>query len=107
MSSSSNITDSLNKFGVGDSDTEILVACVDGYMEAVRDAIAGDWVDTEHLETYLDTTALTKLHKLKTEELSDLTGALCSRIAAKDALWLIVDTLFIDIFLFQSIVFTA
>ena len=86
MSSSSNITESLTKFGVGDTDTEILVASIDGDMETVRGAIAGDWVDTEHLETYLDTAALTKLHKLKTEELSDLTGALCSRISAKDAL---------------------
>ena len=35
---------------------------------------------------HTDPGLLTKLHKLKAEELKDLTGALCSRVAAKDAL---------------------
>ena len=87
MSSSSNITESLTKFGVGDKDTEILVACVDRDVDDVREVVAGDWVDAEeNLIKYLDTATLTKLHKLKSEELCDLTGALCSRISAKDTL---------------------
>jgi len=86
LSSSTNITESLNKFGVGESDTEILIVGVDNSLEDVMENVSGDWVDTEHLETYLDIPTLTKIHKLKKEELSDLTGSLCTRISAKDAL---------------------
>ena len=86
MSSSSNISDSLTKFGVGDTDKEILVVGVDNDLEDVRDVVDGDWVETELLESFLDTKLITKLHKLKPDELKDLSGLLCSRISAKDAL---------------------
>ena len=86
MSSSSNISDSLNKFGVGDGGTEMLVAGVDKDIKDAKQTVVGDWVDVGLLEKYLDSKALTKLHKLKPDELSDLTGSLCSRISAKDCL---------------------
>ena len=86
MSSSSNISDSLNKFGVGDAGTEMLVVGVNKDIEDAKQTVVGDWVDLGLLDEYLDSKALTKLHKLKPDELSDLTGSLCSRIAAKDCL---------------------
>merc|ERR1712227_316678 len=60
MSSSSNISDSLIKFGTGDTDKEILVV----------------GVETDLLESFLDTPLLTKLHKLKPDELNNLSGSL-------------------------------
>jgi len=86
MSSSSNITDSLNKFGAGDTATEMLVVGVDKDIEEAKQTIDGDWVGLDHLSKYLDNKTLTKLHKLKPDELYDLTGSLCSRISAKDCL---------------------
>ena len=86
MSSSSNISDSLNKFGVGDAGTDMLVVGVNKDIEDAKQTVVGDWVDVGLLGEYLDSKALTKLHKLKPDELSDLTGSLCSRIAAKDCL---------------------
>jgi len=86
MSSSSNITDSLNKFGGQDSDTAFLVVSVDKELIDAKDVIKGDWIDTKNLIDYVNRDLLIKLHKLKTEELYDLTGALCSRISAKDSL---------------------
>ena len=86
LSSSSNISDSLQRLGVGDGDTEMLVVGVDSDIEEVRGVVAGDWVELGRLASLLDKNALTKLHKLKPEEFQDLTGSLCSRIAAKDAL---------------------
>ena len=89
MSSSTNISDSLNKFGVSDSATEILLAGVDKSekdLEDIKKTVVGDWVDVSLLEKYIDTKTLTKLHKLKPDELCDLTGSLCSRISAKDCL---------------------
>ena len=46
MSSSSNISDSLTKFGAGDGDTAVLVAAVgeEARLEEVRQAVTGDWV---------------------------------------------------------------
>ena len=86
MSSSTKISDSLNKLGVGDAATEILVAGVDKDLEELKQTVVGDWVDVGLLDKYLDDQALTKLHKLKPDELCDLTGSLCSRISAKDCL---------------------
>ena len=86
MSSSTKISDSLNKLGVGDDGTEILVAGVDKDIEDMKRTVAGDWVDVGLLDQYLDDEALTKLHKLKPDEIYDLTGSLCSRISAKDCL---------------------
>ena len=86
LSSSSNITDSLNKFGAGDAATEIFVAGVDKDLEDAKQNVDGDWVELDLLTKYLDNKTLTKLHKLKPEELCDLTGSLCSRISAKDCL---------------------
>ena len=86
MSSSTKISDSLNKLGVGDDGTEILVAGLDKDIEDLKQTVVGDWVDVGLLDKYLDTPALTKLHKLKPDELCDLTGSLCSRISAKDCL---------------------
>ena len=59
---------------------------MDSDLEEVRGVVAGDWVELGRLASLLDKNALTKLHKLKPEEFQDLTGSLCSRIAAKDAL---------------------
>ena len=86
MSSSSNISDSLIKFGTGDTDNEILVVGVDNDLDDVRDVVDGEWVETDLLESFLDTPLLTKLHKLKPDELNNLSGSLCSRISAKDSL---------------------
>ena len=86
LSSSSNITESLQRFGVGDEDKEVLVVGVNNTLEDVREVVTGEWVGLDRLGSFLDKNALTKLHKLKPEELEDLTGSLCSRIAAKDAL---------------------
>ena len=86
LSSSSSITDSLNKFGAGDAATEIFVAGVDKDLEDAKQNVDGDWVELDLLTKYLDNKTLTKLHKLKPEELCDLTGSLCSRISAKDCL---------------------
>ena len=86
MSSSTNITDSLNKFGAGDAATEIFVAGVDKDLEDVKKNVEGEWVELDLLTKYIDNKSLTKLHKLKPEELCDLTGSLCSRISAKDCL---------------------
>ena len=63
-----------------------VVVGVDSDLEEVRGVVAGDWVELGRLASLLDKNALTKLHKLKPEEFQDLTGSLCSRIAAKDAL---------------------
>lgn len=86
LSSSSNITESLQRFGVGDEDKEVLVVGVNNSLDDVREIVRGDWVEVDRLGSFFDKNALTKLHKLKPEELEDLTGSLCSRIAAKDAL---------------------
>ena len=86
MSSSTKISDSLNKLGVGDDGTEMLVAGLDKDIDDLKQTLVGDWVDVSLLDKYLDTTALAKLHKLKPDELCDLTGSLCSRISAKDCL---------------------
>ena len=86
LSSSSNITESLQRFGVGDQDKEVLVVGVNNDLEDVREVVTGDWVEVDRLGSFLDKNALTKLHKLKPEEFEDLIGSLCSRIAAKDAL---------------------
>ena len=86
LSSSSNITESLQRFGVGDEDKEVLVVGVNNDLDDVRGVLIGDWVEMDRMGAYLDKNALTKFHKLKPEELEDLTGSLCSRIAAKDAL---------------------
>ena len=59
---------------------------VNNTLEDVREVMTGEWVGLDRLGSFLDENALTKLHKLKPEELEDLTGSLCSRIAAKDAL---------------------
>ena len=50
------------------------------------EAVEGDWVELDVLANLLDNKALTKLHKLKPDELCDITGSLCSRISAKDCL---------------------
>ena len=42
LSSSSNISDSLQRLGVGDGDTEMLVVGVDSDLEEVRGVVAGD-----------------------------------------------------------------
>jgi len=86
MSSSSNITDSLTKFGGQDSDNTFLVASVDKELDEAKEYIEGKWVDIDDLLTNVDEKILTKLHKLKPEELSDLSGSLCTRISAKDSL---------------------
>merc|ERR1719397_604917 len=86
MSSSSNITDSLKRFGVDDAATEVLVAGVDKDLEEVKKTVDGEWVEMDLLPTFLDNKTLTKLHKLKPDELCDITGSLCSRISAKDCL---------------------
>ena len=46
LSSSSNISDSLTKFGAGDGDTAVLVAAVgeETRLEEARQAAQGDWV---------------------------------------------------------------
>ena len=41
LSSSTNITESLNKFGVGESDTEILIVGVDNSLEDVKENLSG------------------------------------------------------------------
>lgn len=86
MSSSTNISDSLNKFGGQDSDTTFLVVCVDNDLSAAKEVINGDWIDANNLEKQVNKELLSKVHKLKSEELLDLTGSLCSRISAKDSL---------------------
>ena len=64
LSSSSNITESLQRFGVGDDDKEVLVVGVNNNMEDVREVVNGDWVGLDRLGSFLDKNALTKLHKL-------------------------------------------
>ena len=87
LSSSNNISDSLNKFGGQESDTAFLVASVDQGLGQAREVIVGDWAeDLTSLPSLTDRQLLTKLHKLKPPELTDLEGSLCSRIAAKDCL---------------------
>ena len=86
MSSSTNISDSLNKFGGQDSDTTFLVASVDNDLSAAKEVINGDWIETDNLENQVNIELLSKVHKLKSEEVSDLIGSLCSRISAKDSL---------------------
>ena len=54
MSSSTNITESLNKFGVGESDTEILIVGVDNSLEDVKENLSGwdewnEWIGMERL----------------------------------------------------------
>ena len=41
LSSSTNITESLNKFGVGESDTKILIVGVDNSLEDVKENVSG------------------------------------------------------------------
>merc|ERR1712098_66859 len=53
LSSSSNITDSLNKFGAGDAATEIFVAGVDKDLEDAKQNVDGDWVELDLLTKYL------------------------------------------------------
>ena len=86
LSSSSNITESLNKFGSADNDTEVLIVSVDDDLTNISEQVTGDIVDISNLSKYADETALTKIHKLKSCELSNLVGSLCTRISAKDAL---------------------
>merc|ERR1711874_332403 len=87
LSSSKNITDSLVKFGVGDTDSSLLVAVVDNSLDEVREVVNGDWVDVEEVKTGCDTDLIAKTHKLKQEEMGKhLVGSLVSRIAAKEAL---------------------
>ena len=86
LSSISNITDSLNKFGGQDTDTTFLVVSVDKGLDEAKEVIEGHWVDTSNLSEQVNKDLLVKVHKLKVEELSDLTGSLCSRISAKDSL---------------------
>jgi len=86
LSSSSNISDSLNKFGGQDTDTTFLVVSVDNELDEAKEVIEGDWVDPSNLSEQVDKDLLVKVHKLKEEEQSDLTGSLCTRISAKDSL---------------------
>ena len=86
MSSSTNIRDSLNQFGGQDSDTTFLVASLDKELDVAKEVIEGEWGDINDLSKQINEKLLTKLHKLKSDELSDLTGSLCSRISAKDCL---------------------
>ncbi len=57
-------------------------------LTEVRSLVVGDWTPLSELRAAADLVALTKLHKLKEEELGPhLVGCLASRIAAKDSLW--------------------
>ena len=86
LSSSTNISDSLNKFGSQDSDKSFLVVSVDKDLESVKSFIQGEWSDVNQLSEQLDKDLLIKVHKLKPDEMTDLIGSLCSRISAKDSL---------------------
>ena len=86
LSSSTNISDSLNKFGSQDSDKSFLVVSVDKDLESVKSFIQGEWSDVNRLSEQLDKDLLIKVHKLKPDEMTDLIGSLCSRISAKDSL---------------------
>jgi hypothetical protein len=50
--------------------------------------VAGEWTPLDDLPAAVDLSALTKLHKLRPEEMGQpqLIGSLVSRIAAKDSL---------------------
>ena len=56
-------------------------------LSSARSLVAGDWISLDELPAVTDLPALTRLHKLKQEELGpQLFGCLLSRIAAKDSL---------------------
>ena len=86
LSSSSNISESLTKFGSAETDTEVLIVSVDDNLAIISDQVTGYFDDVNNLSNYSDEATLTKLHKLKSCELSDIVGSLCTRISAKDAL---------------------
>ena len=67
LSSSSNITDSLNKFGGQDADTTFLVVSVDKGLDEDKDVIEGDWVDTSNLSDQINEDLLVKVHRLKVD----------------------------------------
>jgi len=86
LSSSKAITDSLRNFGGGDKDTSFVVCGFGVGLETAREAIRGEWGEVAELAHQVDTSLLTKLHKLSSTEVGDLEACLVARVAAKDAL---------------------
>ena len=86
LSSSTNITDSLKKFGGQDDDESFVVVSFESDIKELIKVFDGEWVDMNQLQQHIDKELLKKIHKLKLEELDDLTGSLCSRISGKDSM---------------------
>jgi len=87
LSSSTNISQSLNNFGASEADSSLVVCSFNKDLSQAREKISGDWRPLETLADNLDIKLLKKLHKLKDCELDEnLLNSLISRVAAKDSL---------------------
>lgn len=94
LSSSKNITDSLQKFGIGADDRDLLAVIFDPDPEAVKkkllEVVEGEERDPSELSNLADTEKIFKYHKLKgsplelSGEREPLVDLLISRVASKD-----------------------
>ncbi|XP_030760442.1 EKC/KEOPS complex subunit TPRKB-like [Sitophilus oryzae] len=91
LSLSSNITQSLQTFGVADSDTNILVVVISKKNDTdsakeIFSEIDGDILDISELSCINDRLAIKKLYKISDVEYHniDLLDSIVSRIATKD-----------------------
>lgn len=91
LSGSKNITDSLQKFGIGDDDTDLIVIMhnsSENDEKTLSDKIRGDLVNLSELENVSNFEEICKLHKLKgmpdlMSDIAMLQSFLISRAATK------------------------
>ena len=81
------ISDSLNRFGIKDSDTDILFVLLNEMSgEELEQIVEGDSVDITNLDEICDEKEVKKIYKVKDEELTvgSLLDAVINRISTKE-----------------------
>ena len=92
FSGSKNITDSLQKFGIGDEDEDLLVVLLDGDEQKeseIEKTVQGDLVDISELEQVTDLDKIAKVQKLNgfpemKKDVNLVKSFLISRAASKE-----------------------
>lgn len=92
LSTSKNISRSLNEFGINNNDKNIIVMLIHNLdekqtvFEDILGSIKGERVSVSKIQEFTDVNLLKKIYKIKEDELrvSNLTDAVVSRISCKD-----------------------